>query len=144
MILCGHLAGRAFRRCGHRCRLILYLNAFGFAKTERFFTAKTYKWMTLARWPAMRWRKLFLLYRSERYPQHHSARDAGAILSSGLILLLNICVGIVVAGTMYTFMSCSKEATDMNVMNLIQNNYEEAIAMILFGISFPICFCNRI
>ncbi len=27
----------------------------------------------------------------------------GAILSSGLILILNICVGIVVAGTMYTF-----------------------------------------
>ena len=25
----------------------------------------------------------------------------------------------------------------MNVMNLIQNNYEEAIAMILFGIGFP-------
>ena len=24
----------------------------------------------------------------------------------------------------------------MNVMNLIQNNYEEAIAMILFGIGF--------
>ena len=30
----------------------------------------------------------------------------------------------------------------MNVTNLIQNNYEEAIAMILFGI--PICFCSRI
>ncbi len=27
----------------------------------------------------------------------------GAILSSGLILPLNICVGVVVAGTMYTF-----------------------------------------
>ncbi len=32
----------------------------------------------------------------------------------------------------------------MNVMNLIQNNYEEAIAMILFEIGFPTCFCNRI
>lgn len=27
----------------------------------------------------------------------------GAILSGGLILLLDICVGFVVAGTMYTF-----------------------------------------
>ncbi|MBR5361647.1 MAG: hypothetical protein IK123_12230, partial [Lachnospiraceae bacterium] len=27
----------------------------------------------------------------------------GAILSSGLILILNICVGLVVACTMYTF-----------------------------------------
>ena len=27
----------------------------------------------------------------------------GAILSSGLIFVLNICVGVVVAGTMYTF-----------------------------------------
>ena len=33
----------------------------------------------------------------------------------------------------------------MNVTNLIQNNYEEAIAMILFGIGFfQFCFCSRI
>ena len=48
VILCGHLgpgggfSGGAVIGAG----LILYLNAFGFAKTERFFTAKTYKWMS--------------------------------------------------------------------------------------------------
>ncbi|MCD8023382.1 MAG: hypothetical protein LUF30_10595 [Lachnospiraceae bacterium] len=45
VILCGHLgpgggfSGGAVIGAG----LILYVNAFGFAKTERFFTAKTYK-----------------------------------------------------------------------------------------------------
>lgn len=31
----------------------------------------------------------------------------------------------------------------MNFTNLI-NNYEEAVAMILFGIGFPICCCRKI
>ena len=47
VILNGHLSpgggfsGGAIIGAG----LILYLNAFGFAKTERFFTEKTYKWI---------------------------------------------------------------------------------------------------
>lgn len=140
VILCGHLgpgggfSGGAVIGAG----LILYLNAFGFAKTERFFTAKTYKWMSFGALACYALAKSYSFYTGAN--DIHSIiplGTPGAILSSGLILLLNICVGIVVAGTMYTFMSCSeREATDMNVMNLIQNNYEEAIAMILFGIGF--------
>ena len=48
IILAGHLgpgggfSGGAVIGAG----LILYLNAFGFAKTERFFTAKTYRRMS--------------------------------------------------------------------------------------------------
>ncbi|MDE6673784.1 MAG: hypothetical protein K2K19_03085, partial [Acetatifactor sp.] len=48
IILCGHLgpgggfSGGAVIGAG----LILYVSAFGFAKTERFFTARTYKWMS--------------------------------------------------------------------------------------------------
>ncbi len=140
VILCGHLgpgggfSGGAVIGAG----LILYLNAFGFAKTERFFTAKTYKWMSFGALACYALAKSYSFYTGAN--DIHSIiplGTPGAILSSGLILLLNICVGIVVAGTMYTFyVSSEREATDMNVMNLIQNNYEEAIAMILFGIGF--------
>ena len=83
VILCGHLgpgggfSGGAVIGAG----LILYLNAFGFAKTERFFTAKTYKWMSFGALACYALaKKLFLLYRSERYSQHHSAWDAGGDL----------------------------------------------------------------
>ncbi len=50
VILNGHLSpgggfsGGAIIGAG----LILYLNAFGFEKTERFFTAKTYKWVSFS------------------------------------------------------------------------------------------------
>ena len=84
--------------------LILYLNAFGFAKTERFFTAKTYKWMSFGALACYALAKSYSFYTGANHI--HSIipmGTPGAILSSGLILVLNICVGIVVAGTMYTF-----------------------------------------
>lgn len=84
--------------------LILYLNAFGFAKTERFFTAKTYKWMSFCALACYALAKSYSFYTGANHI--HSIipmGTPGAILSSGLILILNICVGIVVAGTMYTF-----------------------------------------
>ena len=84
--------------------LILYLNAFGFAKTERFFTAKTYKWMSFGALACYALAKSYSFYTGAN--EIHSViplGTPGAILSSGLILILNICVGIVVAGTMYTF-----------------------------------------
>lgn len=84
--------------------LILYLNAFGFAKTERFFTAKTYKRMSFGALACYALAKSYSFYTGAN--EIHSViplGTPGAILSSGLILVLNICVGIVVAGTMYTF-----------------------------------------
>jgi multicomponent Na+:H+ antiporter subunit B len=106
VILCGHLgpgggfSGGAVVGAG----LILYLNAFGFSKTERFFTAKTYKWMSFGALACYAMAKSYSFYTGAN--EIHSViplGTPGAILSSGLILLLNICVGIVVAGTMYTF-----------------------------------------
>ena len=106
VILCGHLgpgggfSGGAVIGAG----LILYLNAFGFAKTERFFTAKTYKWMSFGALACYALAKSYSFYTGAN--EIHSViplGTPGAILSSGLILILNICVGIVVAGTMYTF-----------------------------------------
>lgn len=106
VILCGHLgpgggfSGGAIIGAG----LILYLNAFGFAKTERFFSAKTYK---LTGFTALACYALCKSYSFYTGANHIGSviplGIPGAILSSGLILVLNICVGIVVAGTMYTF-----------------------------------------
>ncbi|MBP5197457.1 MAG: hypothetical protein J6033_00235 [Lachnospiraceae bacterium] len=106
VILGGHLgpgggfSGGAIIGAG----LILYLNAFGFKKTEKFFTAKTYKIMSVAALGTYALCKSYSFYTGAN--DIHSIIPLGTpgnILSSGLILILNICVGIVVAGTMYTF-----------------------------------------
>lgn len=106
VILGGHLgpgggfSGGAIIGAG----LILYLNAFGFAKTERFFTAKTYKKLSFCALGCYCLAKSYSFYTGANHiPSGIPLGTPGAILSSGLILILNICVGIVVAGTMYTF-----------------------------------------
>lgn len=84
--------------------LVLYLNAFGFAKTERFFTAKTYRRMSFSALACYALAKSYSFYTGANHIESVIPLGTpGAILSSGLILILNICVGIVVAGTMYTF-----------------------------------------
>lgn len=106
VILCGHLgpgggfSGGAVIGAG----LILYLNAFGFAKTERFFTMKIYQRMSLCALACYSIAKSYSFFTGAN--EIHSIiplGTPGAILSSGLILILNICVGVVVAGTMFTF-----------------------------------------
>lgn len=106
IILCGHLgpgggfSGGAVIGAG----LILYVSAFGFAKTERFFTARTYKWMSFGALACYCLSKTYSFYTGANHIESIIPLGTpGAILSSGLILLLNICVGVVVAGTMYTF-----------------------------------------
>ena len=84
--------------------LILYLNAFGFEKTERFFTAKTYKKLSFTALACYSLSKCYSFYTGANHIESVIPLGTpGAILSSGLILVLNICVGVVVAGTMYTF-----------------------------------------
>ncbi|MCM1542839.1 MAG: hypothetical protein NC121_16480 [Blautia sp.] len=106
VILAGHLgpgggfSGGAVIGAG----LILYQNAFGFTKTERFFTAKTYRIMSFGALACYSAAKSYSFYTGANHIKSIiPLGNPGAILSSGLILLLNICVGIVVAGTMYTF-----------------------------------------
>lgn len=106
IILAGHLgpgggfSGGAVIGAG----LILYLNAFGFAKTEKFFTAKTYRCMSFGALACYSIAKSYSFYTGANHIESVIPLGTpGAILSSGLILLLNICVGVVVAGTMYTF-----------------------------------------
>ncbi len=106
VILNGHLSpgggfsGGAIIGAG----LILYLSAFGFEKTEKLFTEKTYKYVSFAALTTYCLAKSYSFFTGANHLESHIPLGTpGAILSSGLILLLNICVGMVVACTMYTF-----------------------------------------
>ena len=108
VILNGHLSpgggfsGGAIIGAG----LILYLNAFGFQKIERFFTEKTYKWISFGSLTFYCLAKSYSFYTGAHHLESGiPLGKAGAIISSGLILPLNICVGLVVACTMYAFFS---------------------------------------
>lgn len=106
VILNGHLSpgggfsGGAIIGAG----LILYLNAFGFEKTERFFTEKTYKWISFCSLSFYCLAKSYSFFTGANHLESGiPLGTAGDIISSGLILPLNICVGLVVACTMYAF-----------------------------------------
>ena len=80
------------------------ITAFGFKDIRRFFTYKTYQRVVLC--------SLLTYAASKCYSFYTGANDIhsiiplgtpGAILSSGLILVLNICVGFIVTCTMYAF-----------------------------------------
>lgn len=108
IILNGHLSpgggfsGGAVTGSG----LILYLNAFGFEKTSRFFTEKTFRKITLGALSFYCIAKSYSFFTGANHlPSGIPLGTPGAILSSGLILPLNICVGLVVACTMYAFYS---------------------------------------
>ena len=106
IILNGHLSpgggfsGGAIISAG----LILYLDAFGFEKAGRFFTYKTFAWISFFSLSFYALAKAYSFYCGAN--GLHSGiplGTPGAILSSGLILPLNIAVGLVVACTMYIF-----------------------------------------
>lgn len=84
--------------------LILYTNAFGFAKTSKFFTEKTYKWVSFGSLTFYCLAKSYSFFTGANHLETGiPLGNAGDIISSGLILPLNICVGLVVACTMYAF-----------------------------------------
>lgn len=84
--------------------LILYANAFGFEKLNRFFTEKTYKMVSFSALSFYCLAKSYSFFTGANHLESGIPLGTpGAILSSGLILPLNICVGLVVACTMYAF-----------------------------------------
>ena len=96
----GGFSGGAIMGAG----LILYLNAFGFKKTERFFTYTTYKWTTFTALLTYAGLKSYSFYTGANHLESGvSTGTLGNILSAGFILPLNICVGLVVMCTMYAF-----------------------------------------
>ena len=84
--------------------LILYLNAFGYEKMGKMFTEKLYRRTTLCALTFYCLAKSYSFFTGANHLESGIPLGTpGAILSSGLILPLNICVGLVVACTMYAF-----------------------------------------
>ena len=84
--------------------MILYLSAFGFKKTQKFFNEMVYK---TAKITALCMYGLiggyFYVTGANHIANHIPLGIVGHILSSGIILPINICVGLEVACTMYAF-----------------------------------------
>ena len=84
--------------------LILYLTAFGFKKAGQFFTYRTFMWVSFSALMFYGLAKTYSFYCGANGLQSGIPLGIpGAILSSGLIMPLNIAVGMVVACTMYIF-----------------------------------------
>ena len=106
IILNGHLSpgggfsGGAIIGAG----LMLYTSAYGFEKTQRFFDEHIYK---IAKITALCMYGIigsyFYITGANGIENHIPLGTPGHILSSGIILPINICVGLEVACTMYAF-----------------------------------------
>lgn len=84
--------------------LILYTSAFGFEKTEHFFTKKTYTCVCSAALSFYCLAKSYSFFTGANHMENIIPNGTpGALFSSGLILPLNICVGLVVSCTVYAF-----------------------------------------
>ena len=84
--------------------MILYVSAFGFKKTQRFFNEKTYVIIKVASLIIYAVMMTYYFYVGANGVESLiSIGVPGNILSAGLILPINICVGLEVACTMYAF-----------------------------------------
>lgn len=84
--------------------LILYLNAYGFKKTSRFFNFTVFKVVSYAALTFYALSKAYSFFTGANHlGSFITTGNPGDILSAGLILPLNIAVGLVVACTMYAF-----------------------------------------
>ena len=82
--------------------MILFLCSFGFAKSERFFTIKTFRCITTAALMCYALGKGYVFFTGANGIENGiRAGVFGRILSGGLMMPLNIVVGLVVACTMY-------------------------------------------
>ena len=82
--------------------MILFLCAFGFEKAERFFTFKTFRAVTTAALVTYAVSKGYVFFTGANgLDSHIRAGVYGRSLSGGLMMPLNIAVGLVVACTMY-------------------------------------------
>lgn len=96
----GGFSGGAIMGAG----LILYLNAFGIEKMRRFFTENTHKYICFAALSFYCLAKSYSFFTGANHLESIiSTGVPGKIISAGLIFPLNICVGLVVACTMYSF-----------------------------------------
>ncbi len=90
--------------------LIMFVNAFGYKKTQKFFSEKTFKVITVAALSFYCIAKSYSFFTGANHiPSGIPLGTPGDIISSGLILPLNICVGLVVTCTMYAFYTLFKK-----------------------------------
>ncbi|MDO5440817.1 MAG: MnhB domain-containing protein [Erysipelotrichaceae bacterium] len=106
VILCGHLgpgggfSGGSIIGAG----LILYSVAYGTERIKKIITPKVYKIITLSALCFYSFAKCYSFFCGANHLETiFTTGTPGAILSAGLILPLNIAVGIVVSLTMYGF-----------------------------------------
>ncbi len=86
--------------------LILYSSAFGYKKINKVITEKLIKTVTFCSLIFYSFAKCYSFFTGANHiPSGIPLGQPGAILSSGLILPLNIAVGLVVTCTMYSFYS---------------------------------------
>lgn len=96
----GGFSGGAIMGAG----LILYLNAFGFKKTERFFTFRTFQIVSLMALAFYACSKAYSFFTGANHlTSIFTPGTPGMLFSAGLIPYLNIAVGLVVCCTMYAF-----------------------------------------
>lgn len=86
--------------------LILFASAYGFKKMDTFFTFKTFTGITSTALLVYACSKAYSFFTGANHLESYIPKGIpGAILSGGLILPLNICVGMIVACAMYGFYS---------------------------------------
>lgn len=84
--------------------LILYVTTFGFHKTQRFFSEKTYDRVKVGALSLYSVTMIYYFYTGANMLKNVIPMGTpGNILSSGMILPINIFVGLEVACTMYCF-----------------------------------------
>ncbi len=84
--------------------LILCANAYGFERVRRFFSARTFTLSSCGSLLVYALAKGYSFFTGANHLESGIPKgEPGAILSGGLILPLNICVGLIVAGTLYGF-----------------------------------------
>ena len=82
--------------------LILYLNAYGFKKTSRFFNFTVFRVVSYCALTFYALSKAYSFFTGANHLESIiTTGNPGDILSAGLILPLNIAVGLVVSCTMY-------------------------------------------
>ena len=116
--------------------LIICAAAFGFRSTDRVITRKTANLIAFFSLGFYSFAKGYVFFTGANGLENHIPKGTpGAILSGGLILPLDIAVGLVVATT-------GQHRRKQVMENLIANS-TEAVAVILFGIGFTMLLFHR-
>ena len=86
--------------------MIIFTSAFGFDRVDKFFTLKLQTYVTFVALSFYSFAKGYVFFTGANGLENHIPKGTpGAILSGGLILPLDVAVGLVVACTMFGFYS---------------------------------------